>query len=145
MEECDQLGILSKAATQADIIAGYLQEEGDAALMLEVHEQAAQALDTLTKGTPVSDDDLLSSVVSVARSIMTALESSSQKADNYFLLDTIREDHENPANKAKYMREANELFTQATPIFLTNVLFSIENVKHACKSPGAANPDSSTC
>ena len=143
-EEFDQWRILGRASTHAYIIAQYLQEEGDTALMLDVHKQADQALVTLAKGN-LSDNELLSSVVSVAQSIMTALESSSRKADNYYLRDIVRGDHENPANKSKYMREINEKFTQATPYVLATILCEIEDVKHACGAPGAARLEFGIC
>ena len=126
--------ILGRADGEAEDIAEYLQEEGEVARMLDVHKQAAQA-QHLLKGDP-SDDVLLSGVVSLAESIMAALEAAGRKDDgNYHLRNIIRGDHNDPADRAMDMQEVNEMFTQTTLHFIFIVVSEIEHVKNAFKSP----------
>ena len=131
-EEFDALNILGRAATEADLIAELLQEEGETALMLNVYNQASQARETLTKEN-LSDDELLKGVIAVAQSIMAALEAASQSDGNYHLHNIIRGDHEDPADRAEEMEYLNQMFTQTPSAFYLITLTEFEDLKHACK------------
>ncbi|CAL5228435.1 g11569 [Coccomyxa viridis] len=124
-QEFDAVSILGRAAAEANLIAEHLQEEGEAALMSNLYNQASQARETLTKEN-LSDEELLASVGAVAQSIMTALEAASYKDKIYHLRNIIRGDHMDPADKAEEMEDLNQMFTQATPAFPILVLSGTE-------------------
>ena len=115
-------------------LQSFSRRKAKAPRMLDVHKRAEQAQQSFSSIT-LFDDELLSSVVSLAQSIMAALDAASQKADNYHLHNIIRGVRKTPARRAEDMRETNKMFTQTTPAFLVTIFLDIEEVKDAFSSP----------
>ena len=131
------MGILGRAAAQLGYLAGYLQKHGDDALVLDVHEKAARTQACALSDT-LSDDELLANVSSVAKSIMAALDAASQESGYPELRNVIHGDYNHPESKAESMQDRNEMFTQATPLFLAIVASESRDVKHAFTLPWAS-------
>ena len=90
-EECEQIAILGRAASSAELIIGMCYEAGDAAaaLVTEMHRHAVRA-EKIVKSDTLSDDELFSAITPLFTSLVAAVETANNANGSTYLWDDIR-------------------------------------------------------